>query len=100
MANGAASGINATFQKNCITCLHIAAKNDLKEMVQLLIQNRCNPNIQAKGGVLAVDEATDEEVSLKVDYLTHRSGRCLLNTVQLGTLKRKKVFTITRERYI
>ena len=65
MANGAASGINATFQKNCITCLHVAAKNGLKEMVQLLIQNRCNPNIQAKGGVLAADEAKDEEVYLK-----------------------------------
>ena len=64
LANGAASGISATFQKNGITCLHMAAKNGSKEMVQLLIQNRCNPNIRSKGGILAADEAKSDEVQL------------------------------------
>ncbi|KAK8826635.1 hypothetical protein WA538_006094 [Blastocystis sp. DL] len=62
LSNGAASGINAQFQKNDVSCLHIAAKNGSKEMVQLLLDNGSNPNLRAKGNKLASDETTDKEI--------------------------------------
>ena len=62
LANGALSGINATFQKNKITCLHIAAKNNNAEMVELLLEKGSNPNLRSRDDKLAIDEATDEKV--------------------------------------
>ena len=64
LANGALSGINATFQKDQITCLHLAAKNNNVEMVKLLLEKGSNPNLRSKQQKLAIDETTNEEVCL------------------------------------
>lgn len=62
LTNGALSGINATFQKNRITCLHLAARNNNKEIVQLLLESGSNPNIRSREQKLAIDETTSDEV--------------------------------------
>ena len=62
LANGAQSGINAPFQKNKITCLHLAAKNGNIEIVRLLLEKGSNPNIKSREQKLAIEETTDEEV--------------------------------------
>ena len=85
LSNGAASGINASFQKNDVSCLHIAAKNGNKEMVELLLQNGSNPNQRSKGNKLASDETDNEDVMLnmksdlvdpKIDRKSTRKMEC------------------------
>lgn len=68
LANGALSGINAPFQKNKITCLHLAAKNNNMEMVRLLLEKGSNPNIRSREQMLPIDETTDESVFCKIGY--------------------------------
>ncbi len=77
MSNGAVSGINAVFQKNDISCLHIAAKNGNTEMVKLLLENGSNPNQRSKGNKLASDETDNEEVLLnrKYDFVDTKDNR-------------------------
>ncbi len=77
LSNGAVSGINAVFQKNDISCLHIAAKNGNTEMVKLLLENGSNPNQRSKGNKLASDETDNEEVLLnrKYDFVDTKDNR-------------------------
>lgn len=90
LANGAASGISATFQKNDVTCLHIAAKNGSKEMVELLIQNRCNPNILSKTRKLASDEASTDEVSILLNRYPYSQIRQLIENYRASWKSEKK----------
>lgn len=62
LANGAASGINALFQKKGTSCLHIAAKNGNKEMVELLLDKGGNPNLKNREGETPVMVASTVEV--------------------------------------
>ena len=74
LTNGAVSGINARFNKDLSTCLLVAAKNNNKDMVKLLLDMGSNPNLSDKHGQRAIDLCTDEEVLLLI-LLTSRSKR-------------------------
>lgn len=62
LTNGAVSGINAKFNKDSTTCLLVAAKNNNKDMVKLLLDMGSNPNLSNKQGQRPIDVCNDEDV--------------------------------------